>query len=50
MDQAKAEKPPIYAYAGDEGFEFILPPIAAEAMYDPAKTSIANSGSIKVVQ
>jgi uncharacterized protein YfaS (alpha-2-macroglobulin family) len=30
--------------------EFILPPIAAEAMYDPAKSSVANSGSVKVIQ
>ena len=30
--------------------EFVLPPVAAEAMYDPAKSSAANSGSVKVVQ
>lgn len=29
--------------------EFILPPITAEAMYDPAKTSVANSGNVKIV-
>jgi uncharacterized protein YfaS (alpha-2-macroglobulin family) len=30
--------------------EFILPPIAGEAMYDPAKSSVANSGSVKVLE
>jgi len=30
--------------------EFILPPVAAEAMYDPAKSSVANSGSVKVIE
>ena len=30
--------------------DFILPPIAAEAMYDPAKSSVANSGRVKVVE
>ena len=30
--------------------EFILPPVVAEAMYDPAKLSVANSGSVKVIQ
>ena len=30
--------------------EFILPPIAGEAMYDPAKSSVANSGSVKVIE
>jgi len=30
--------------------EFVLPPITAEAMYDPAKSSVANSGSVKVIQ
>jgi uncharacterized protein YfaS (alpha-2-macroglobulin family) len=26
--------------------EFVLPPVSAEAMYDPAKSSVANSGSL----
>ena len=30
--------------------EFILPPVAAEAMYDPAKSSVANSGSVTVLK
>lgn len=30
--------------------EFILPPVTAEAMYDPSKSSVASGGSIKVVQ
>jgi uncharacterized protein YfaS (alpha-2-macroglobulin family) len=30
--------------------DFILPPVAAEAMYDPAKSSVANSGSVKVIE
>ncbi len=29
--------------------EFVLPPITAEAMYDPAKISISSSGKVKVV-
>ena len=29
---------------------FVLPPVAAEAMYDPAKSSVANSGSITVIK
>ncbi len=28
--------------------EFVLPPVAGEAMYDPAKFSIANSGGVTV--
>lgn len=28
--------------------EFVLPPVAAEAMYDPEKSSVANSGSVTV--
>ncbi|MGD8787745.1 MAG: hypothetical protein PVJ60_10000, partial [Phycisphaerales bacterium] len=28
--------------------KFILPPVAGEAMYDPAKSSVANSGGIAV--
>lgn len=30
--------------------DFILPPVAAEAMYDPSKSSVASGGSIKIVQ
>ena len=30
--------------------DFILPPVAAEAMYDPAKSSVANSGRVKVIE
>ena len=30
--------------------EFVLPPVAAEAMYDPAKSSVANSGSLRVIE
>jgi uncharacterized protein YfaS (alpha-2-macroglobulin family) len=30
--------------------EFVLPPVAAEAMYDPAKSSVANSGRLKVIE
>ena len=30
--------------------EFTLPPVSAEAMYDPAKSSVASNGTIKVVQ
>jgi uncharacterized protein YfaS (alpha-2-macroglobulin family) len=30
--------------------EFVLPAVSAEAMYDPAKSSVANSGSIRVVE
>ena len=30
--------------------EFILPPVTAEAMYDPSKSSVASGGSIKIVQ
>ncbi len=29
--------------------EFTLPPISAEAMYDPSNSSVANSGKIKIV-
>lgn len=29
--------------------KFVLPPIKAEAMYDPFKSSVANSGEVKVV-
>jgi hypothetical protein len=28
--------------------EFVLPPVSAEAMYDPAKSSVANSGSLVI--
>ena len=30
--------------------EFALPPVAAEAMYDPTKSSVASSGTIRVVK
>lgn len=30
--------------------EFMLPPISAEAMYDPANSSVAGSGKIKIVE
>lgn len=30
--------------------EFVLPAISAEAMYDPAKASVSNSGRIRVIQ
>ena len=30
--------------------EFVLPPVAAEAMYDPTKSSVASSGRIRVVE
>ncbi|TET78021.1 hypothetical protein E3J38_09110 [candidate division TA06 bacterium] len=30
--------------------KFILPPIAAEAMYDPAKSSVSGTGKIQVVE
>ena len=30
--------------------EFTLPPVSAEAMYDPANSSVAGSGKIKVVE
>ena len=30
--------------------EFTLPPISAEAMYDPSNSSVASSGKIKVVE
>lgn len=30
--------------------EFMLPPVSAEAMYDPANSSVANSGKIKIVE
>jgi uncharacterized protein YfaS (alpha-2-macroglobulin family) len=30
--------------------EFTLPPVSAEAMYDPAKSSVASNGTIKVVE
>jgi len=29
--------------------EFVLPPVTAEAMYDPAKSSVANSGRVSVI-
>ena len=29
--------------------EFTLPPIAADAMYDPTKSSVASGGQIKVI-
>jgi uncharacterized protein YfaS (alpha-2-macroglobulin family) len=28
---------------------FVLPPVKGEAMYDPFKSSVANSGMIRVV-
>lgn len=30
--------------------DFVLPPVEGEAMYDPAKSSVAGSGRIKVVE
>ncbi|MCZ6678163.1 MAG: MG2 domain-containing protein [Candidatus Poribacteria bacterium] len=30
--------------------DFVLPPVAAEAMYDPTKSSVASSGKIRVVE
>lgn len=30
--------------------DFTLPPVSAEAMYDPAKSSVAGSGKIKVIE
>ncbi|MDE0300874.1 MAG: hypothetical protein OXN17_19750 [Candidatus Poribacteria bacterium] len=30
--------------------EFTLPPVTAEAMYDPSKSSVASGGSIKIAQ
>ena len=30
--------------------EFVLPPVSAEAMYDPAKSSVANSGNVRITR
>lgn len=30
--------------------EFTLPPVSAEAMYDPTKSSVASNGTIKIVE
>ena len=30
--------------------DFTLPPVSAEAMYDPTKSSVASSGKIRVVE
>lgn len=48
----QANKPAVFYYglrAVTRG-DFLLPPVSAEAMYDPTYTSIQSSGMIKVVE
>jgi uncharacterized protein YfaS (alpha-2-macroglobulin family) len=48
----QANKPAVFYYglrAVTRG-DFTLPPVSAEAMYDPTYTSIQSSGMIKVVE
>jgi hypothetical protein len=46
--QRQKEQKLYYALRAITVGEFILPSVAAEAMYDPSKSSVANSGSIKI--
>jgi hypothetical protein len=44
------EKRFYYALRAVTRGDFVLPPVAAEAMYDPTKSSVASSGKIRVVE
>jgi uncharacterized protein YfaS (alpha-2-macroglobulin family) len=47
--QRRKEQKFYYALRAVTQGEFKLPPVAAEAMYDPSKSSVASSGQISVV-